>query len=359
MKIGLIGWQKAGKSTIFNALTGANIDTSAFASQQTEVHQAVVEVGDERITYFSELYQPKKTIYATIEYLDFSGLQATEGSGELFSAQLQSLVRNTDALALVLRNFEDEVISGMFGAPQPQKDLDALEAELMLTDQILIEKRLEKIELNIKRGVKPPQQAIEEKALKTMLGHLNEEKPLRTIELPEEEDKAIRGFQFLSQKPLLIILNSSEANYLQSGDLIAQWQTKYQVVEFAGRFEMDLQGLEEEEAALFMADMGITSSAKDKLTLASYELLGYISFFTVGPDEVRAWTMRRGGTAVDAAGHIHSDLARGFIRAECFSYQDFVTCGSEKVLREKGLFRVEGKNYIVKDGDVLSIRFNV
>ncbi len=359
MKIALIGMPKSGKTTIFNALTGLQKEVGAFISPESETHHGIVEVHDARVSWLSDHYKPKKTIYATIEYMDFAGMSSGSEAEEGFSVQIQEGMKTADALALVLRNFDDEIISDIVGSPQVLHEIRTLEEEMLISDQILVEKRLEKIELAYKRGQKTPQLQIEEKVLRSILEHLEQSKPIRTMELAEEEDKAIRGFQFLSQKPVLVILNSDENHYRQDVDLIEKIKSQYPFVEFAGKFEMELSGLSQEEAKMFMDDMNIEESARDLLTRFSYLTLGYVSFFTVGPDEVRAWTISNHENAVDAAGKIHSDLARGFIRAECFSYADLLAHGSEKVLREKGLFRLEGKNYIVKDGDILNIRFSV
>jgi GTP-binding protein YchF len=350
---------KSGKTTVFNALTGLQIDTSGFGSSSNEPNHGVVEVLDQRISILSESYNPKKTIYATIEYLDFPGLEEGSGSSDLLKGPMGGLVRNSDALALVIRNFDDDVINSMYGAVSPLKDVDSIDSELIINDLILVEKRLEKIELGYKRGIKDNIIQNEEKTLRRLFEHLNDNKPIRTITLSEEEDKSVRGFQFLSLKPLMIVINSDETSYGNNENVISELSKQFKVIEFAAKFESELHGLEEEDANIFMQDMGITESAKNLLTHTSYDLLGYISFFTVGSDEVRAWTIESNTNAVDAAGKIHSDLARGFIRAECFNYKDWKELGSEKAVKEKGLFRLEGKNYIVKDGDILNIRFNV
>jgi GTP-binding protein YchF len=359
MKIGLIGLQKSGKSTIFTALTGIEVEISAYQTGKVEPNLGVVTVADERITKLSEMYQPKKTIYATIEFIDFAGLSGNAKGGEIFSGSSIGLIKNTDALALVVRNFNDDMINELMGKPNPLNDIENVESELILSDLIIAEKRLEKIELQKKRGIKTTSLAIEETAIKKIIDHLGNDKPIRTLELTDDEEKEIRGFQFISQKPLMIILNSDEDNFGNNTKLIDEISKKYKVEEFAGKFEMELAAMDEEDRKAFMEDMNITSSAKDRLTKAAYELLGYISFFTVGKDEVRAWTITNGANAVEAAGKIHTDLARGFIRAETFSYDDLMKYGSEKVLREKGHFRLEGKEYIVKDGDILNIRFSV
>lgn len=359
MRIGLIGLPKSGKTTIFNALTGMNIEVSTYGQGESEPNQSIINVIDERINKLSEMYKPKKTIYATIEYVDFAGVNKSDKKQELMSGQGMVLLKNTDALALVVRTFSDQVLDEMFGNADPISEIDTIEAEMIISDLIIAEKRLEKIALSYKRGIKTPALQIEEKAIISVLEHLNAEKPLRTLELPEEEEKSIRGFQFVSQKPLLVILNTDETNYHHNQETLEQLEGKYPLLEFAGKFESELNGLDEEEKEIFMEDMGIENSARNTLTKFSYDILGYLSYFTVGSDEVRAWTIEKGSNAVEAAGKIHSDLARGFIRAECFNYDDLISLGSEKALRDKGLFKLEGKTYVVKDGDILNIRFNV
>jgi GTP-binding protein YchF len=266
------------------------------------------------------------------------------------------LVKTADALALVVRNFADST-SG--DSPDTLVDVDSIESDMIISDLIIAEKRLEKVELSKKRGIKETSLLLEEKALQKVIAHLENSKPIRTLDLASDEEKSIRGFQFITQKPLMVILNSDEDNFGNNDSLIHELEKTYKVIEFAGSFEMELNKLDEEEAAEFMLDMNIKASARDRLTEFSYDLLGYCSFFTVGEDEVRAWTITQGSDAVEAAGKIHTDLARGFIRAECFSYNDLIQCGSEKVVREQGLFRLEGKKYIVQDGDILNIRFSV
>lgn len=358
MKIALIGLPKSGKTTIFNALTASEHPTDKYLPPAEEANIGVVQVLDERITRLSELYKPKKTIYATIEYQDFPGIFSAHSENPenaIFSA-----IKANEGFALVLRNFEDAELDGLYGASDPIRELLSFEEEMNLMDLMVAEKRLEKIELGYKRGVKTAAIQVEEHALRHIVEELGKNIPIRRMQLSEDEAKAIRGFQFFSQKPLLVLLNCSEANLGEQAELVQKIADQGFLVEaLAGKFEEELSKLEPEEAELFMTDMGISESARDKLTHLCYKLLGYIYFFTVGEDEVRAWTIVRGDNAVTAAGKIHSDLARGFIRAECFGYEDILAHGSEKLLKEKGLFRLEGKEYIVKDGDIISVRFNV
>lgn len=356
MKIGIIGLNNSGKTTVFNALTGLDAEITSYETQKKEPNLGMVDVKDERITKLSEMYEPKKTIYANIEFVDFVGLSGNKEKGELFSPSSMALIKNTEALSLVVRNFNSEIF---LSDPTPLEDIETIESELIFSDLFMAEKRKEKIILSKKRGIKDQGLLIEEKAIEKSIEALENEIPLRKVNFTDDEDKAIRGFSFLSKKPLMIILNSSENNFQQNENILTQLKLKYDVIEFAGNFEMELSGLPDEEAIEFMTDLGINESARLRLTKFSYSILGLISFFTVGKDEVRAWTINSGDDAVTAAGKIHSDLARGFIRAECFSYDDLIGSGSEKILREKGLFRLEGKTYLVKDGDILNIRFSV
>ena len=356
MKIGLIGLQNSGKTTIFNTLTGLEAEVTSYSTQKIEPNQGIVHVEDERVEKLSEMYNPKKTIFATIEYIDFVGLTGNMENHDAFGVSGMGLVKTAEALALVVRNFDDPTSGDV---PDPVSDVDSIGSDMIISDLIIAEKRLEKVELSKKRGIKDAALLLEEKALQKIITHLEDSKPIRTLELGSDEEKAVRGFQFITQKPLMVILNSDEDNFGNSHAVINEIRKQFKVIEFAGTFEMELNKLDKNEAAEFMQDMNISESARDRLTKFSYELLGYCSFFTVGEDEVRAWTITKGDDAVEAAGKIHSDLARGFIRAECFSYNDLQQCGSEKVVREKGLFRLEGKKYIVQDGDILNIRFSV
>ena len=361
MKIGLVGLKKSGKTTIFNALTRMDIAIDQYSSAKDEPNVAVVHVADPRITRLSEMYKPKKTTHATLECIDFGGFRSEIGSEkkEVFSASELGLIKTADALALVVRNFHDQYIDSLLGEPDPLSEIDGIVSELILADLILVETRLERIEHQISRGQKNAALELEKTALEKVREFLDKGDLSITPSLSPDEEKVLRGFRFLTLKPMLVILNSDEDTFGRNAELLGRIWQDYRGIEFAGRFEMDLSRLDAHEATEFMEDMGISASARDRLTLAAYELLGYISFFTVGADEVRAWTVRRGDTALDAAAAIHSDLARGFIRAECFTYDDLMAHGSEKALKDKGLIRLEGRTYLVKDGDILSIRFSV
>ncbi len=356
MKIGLLGLPNSGKTTIFNALTKSHITVSAYSNTRNEANLAVVDVGDDRVIRLSVMYQPKKTTYATLEIMDFPGMTEKSSDIPTLSQDMFQSMKNMDALAIVLRNFSE----GVAGEPTPLKDLEQINMELILSDMVLTERRFERIEWGNKRGKKTYDTVIEEKVLHKIRDHLNDEKPIRELELYKDEKKAIRGLQFLTQKPLMVILNSAESNFGKNKALLSEISASNEIVEFAGTFEMELSRLnDEQEIQMFMEDMGIMESARVCLTRMAYKILGYISFFTVGEDEVRAWNIHSGYNAMQAAGVIHTDLMRGFIRAECFSYQHLVDLGSEKAVKENGKFRLEGKNYIVNDGDILNFRFNV
>ncbi len=355
MKIGLIGLPNSGKTTIFNALSRSEAEVTSFANARAEPNLAMINVEDDRVDRLSAIYRPKKTVRASLELVDFVGLSEGSAREGLFSGVAMGMVRNADALALVVRRFTD----ALSDPPTPVQDVAEIEDELIISDMIVAEKRLERIEWGKKRGLQNGDAKVEEQALRRMMEHLEGGLPLRRMTLSAEEARAVRGFQFLSQKPLIVILNADEETYGKDNSLVEHLREHYAVIEFAGNFEMELARMDEEESAAFMEDLGISESARARLTRLAYETVGNICFFTVGQDEVRAWNIIRGQSALEAAGVIHSDLARGFIRAECFAYDDLIDCGSEKVIKERGRFRLEGKTYLVQDGDILSIRFSV
>ncbi|MBN1760758.1 MAG: redox-regulated ATPase YchF [Chitinispirillaceae bacterium] len=354
MKIGLFGLPKSGKTTLFNALTGSDAPINSF-SPKVEPNISIVRVLDQRIDFLSQMYNPKKTTYATLEIVDVAGIQGDALRQESFSGELMRIIRNVDALAIVVRGFD----SDLEGEPAIEADLKTIEEELFLSDMIVLEKRLERIKEGHKKGKKSDLSIAEEELIERCLAHLNDHPSLRDMEFSAADLQIIRGFQLFTLKPALVIVNTDESRYGKNDAVIGTVSQLHRTVEFAGNFEMELSRLDAEEAKLFMDDMNITESARSRLSTLAYEILGYISFFTVGSDEVRAWNITGGATAVTAAGAIHSDLARGFIAAECFSYNDLRELGSEKAIREQGKFRLVGKDYIVVDGDILNIRFNV
>jgi len=356
MNIGLIGLANSGKTTIFNALTRSQAQVTAYANAKSEPNRAVVEVADDRVMILSDMYRPKKTTYAVIELIDFTGLNHGAAQEGLFSSSSLGLIKNTDALAIVVRHFKDDLA----GNPTPLSDIEKIEEELLISDLIIAENRLERIGQAYKKGKKTNLLEMEEKVLRAIIDHASSGRPIRELELDGEYERIMRGFQFLTQKPIMVILNSEETSFGRNQGLLEKIRKNHRVIEFAGIFEMELSQLhDQEDIDLFMEDMGIKESARDRLCCAAYELLGYITFFTVGSDEVRAWSIHRGETFLDAAHAIHTDLARGFIRAECISYDDLMACGSEKGVSKRGLLRLEGKDCVVQDGNILTIRFNV
>jgi GTP-binding protein YchF len=355
MKIGLIGWPNSGKTTVFNALTRGNADVTPYADSRGDINRALIPVEDERVVRLEALYNPRKTVPAVVETADFPGFSAESGERGAFDAPAAARLREIDALAFVLRNFPLDPLA----EPDPLEDLARLEEELLLADLLLAENRLGRIAEQLRRGRKTRELDYERKTLESLIAYFSEGRPPREFELAPDAARLVRGFRLFALKPRLAVLNSDEAGFGSGRALLEEIGGRLPVTEFSGRFEMELARLEPEDARLFMEDMGVTESARERLLRLAFRTLGYINFFTVGSDEVRAWTLREGETALGAAGTIHSDLARGFIRAERFSYDDLMTSGSEKAVRENGRFSLEGRDYVVRDGDILNIRFNV
>jgi len=361
LKIAIIGLANSGKTTIFNALTGLNVETTIYPTLAGEPHIGMVKVPDKRLDKLSEIYNPRKTTYATVEYIDFLGL--TKGDIEQ-NKKVFELIKDADAVLHVIRCFEDGTIVHPLESIAPKRDAETVELEMVFGDLELVDKRLERMEQGAKRGKKPDE--AEKKLLLKCKEILEKETPLRDIAFSEEEEKAMRHLQFMSIKPEVIVLNVAESDISseKTSAAIAELEELFnakqvKIVSLCGKIEMEIAQLSPEEAAAFLEDLGISEPALNRLIRVSYDLLGLISFLTAGEDEVRAWTIRRGLSAQKAAGKIHSDIERGFIRAELVAYDDFMTCGGMSGAREKGLLRLEGKNYEVKDGDIINFRFNV
>ena len=342
---------KSGKTTVFNALTGKQIDTSAYTGSKVEPHMAVVDVIDPRIDRLSAMYKPKRSIYATIELIDFAGIQ--ESGGDTFGADTLNRIKTCDALAIVVRNFSEASVDAEFGEADPASEFESVYSELLLADQIVAERRIERLVEDRQKGRKPNNPR-EEKILSSVVEAIDSGSTLRSLDIDDEARRVVSGFQFLTAKPIFAVINSSDDRYAST-----EFSFEVPGIEFAGRFESELAGLDSGEAAEFLLDAGIDESARARLTTFAYTILGYLCFFTVGEDEVRAWTIRRGSNSVVAAGAIHSDLARGFIRAEVFQCDDLLELGSEAEVKKAGKMRLEGKEYEVKDGDVINVRFSV
>jgi len=366
VKVFITGFSNSGKTTIFNALTGLNLETtnySTLVSDDTRPHKGVVKVPDKRLEKLSSIYKPKKTTHATIEYIDYPGLIPTSSAGDISqNSEVFSLMRDADAIVQVVRVFEDESVAHPLGSIDPLRDIKSFETELILEDLEFIEKRLERMELAAKKGKKQDESVRQFlfKCRETLEG----ETPLRGISFNEEEKRLMSPFQFLSIVPEIIVLNIGEddINRERIRELHQEVESylTQPVISLCGKIEMEIAQLSDEEARAFLDDLGIKEQATHKLCRLCYETLDLISFFTVIRDEVRAWTIRRGTTALKAAGKVHSDMERGFIRAEVVSFEDFISSGEDVgKARDKGLLRLEGKAYIVKDGDIINFRFKV
>ena len=358
MKIGLFGFPMTGKSTLFRILTG--IEPSAHAAPG-DAQLGMTRVPDPRLVRLSSMYSPKKTTAATIEYLDLAGMEKGQAAKVLPLDQL----RTADALAHVVRAFADENLLHSEGAIDPARDVAAMETEFMLADQIVAEKRREKLALQVKK-TNTPEDKKELALFDRLIAGLEAETPLRNVEFSREERHTLRGYTFLSLKPLLVVINAgeSDAGKLDAGAAAfglegVAGNPKTEVVALSAQIESEITELDEDDAGSFRADLGITEPALDRLIRGSYALLGRISFFTVGDDECRAWTIRRGTLARRAAGSVHTDIERGFIRAELIAYDDLISAGSWNAGKENGTLRLEGKDYVMADGDVVNFRFNV
>lgn len=356
MNIGLIGAPQSGKTTVFHLLTGTEPDLAA--THKRESLRAVTQVPDPRLDKLSEMGGTRKIVYATVEYLDTPGLEEGASKQSWFEGVFNGELKNADALALVVRGFE---LDGAIEDADPPRDIKRVQDELIFSDLIVIEKRHDKLQKQVRVKTASAQENMELEVLERAKAQLEEGKPLRVLDLGIHEKKALRGFQLLSEKPMLVVLNLAEGNLSKAQTFADKLTTEFAadnmaVIGLSADIEAEIARLDDEERAVFMADLGITESARDRVLQASYKLLGLQSFLTTGEKETRAWTIRKGENAVDAAGVIHSDLAKGFIRAEVVHYDDFVREGGYVGCKAKGLARLEGKEYIVKDGDILVIR---
>lgn len=365
MQIGIVGLPFSGKSTLFQTITKTHLDPSELA--KSESHQAVIKVPDARLEKLTEMFNPKKKVNATIEVVDVVGLQkgdsdltAGKAGSTQFTGNFLGKVKTNDALVQVVRLFDNPAVAHPEGSVNMMRDIDTFETEFIISDMALIEKRLETInkqimktqDENLKREL-----PVLEKCFKL----LEDERPLRETELSSEELHLLKSYQLLSVKPMLIALNLDESQVKESEKLIDEIKQKKEgkntkVISFFGQIEMEMSELSNEDAEVFMNEYGIEDSALDTLIREAYNLLGLQSFFTVGEDECRAWTIKKGMTAQEAAGEIHTDFFKKFIRAEVVSYEDYIELGSFAKAKEAGKWRLEGKEYIVQDGDIISVR---
>lgn len=357
MRLGIIGLPQSGKTTIFNALTRGNQPTT-MSGGRFEVHTAVVDVPDPRVDRLSEMFHPEKTIYAKVTYADIAGLEGGSSKSSSIAGALLNQLAQMDGFLQVVRCFEDPSVPHPSESVDPRRDITAMESELLLNDLIAVERKLERLADERRKGGGRDKAVIEREIalFEKLNATLAAEKPLRDIDLSPEEEKTLAGFGFLTSKPMLILLNLSEG---QKAPEIHFPHQRSALVPLQGKLEMDIVQLPPEDAEVFMGEFGIEELGLLRVIRLSYDLLGLQSFFTVGEDEVRAWTVRRGAPAVEAAGVIHTDLQKGFIRAEVAAYNDLIALGGMAEARSKGKLRLEGKDYIVQDGDIMHVRFNL
>ncbi|MDO4732723.1 MAG: redox-regulated ATPase YchF [Bacillota bacterium] len=362
LSCGIIGLPMVGKTTFFNLLTGLGVETSAFFSGKTATNTGHATVPDERLIYLSDMFKPKKTTYAQVEIIDIPGLVRGASKGQGSGNEFLSSVRDADLLAHIVRAFENPDVLHVDDSINIMRDIATIEMELLFADLQLIETRLSRISGGPRKKVEHP---LEEACLKKCQDLLMEEKPLRQLELSEEEQEALKHITFLTNKPMMIVVNVDEAQ-LSANDYPGKAEVEkycaeqgYELLTVCAKTEEEIEQLPEEDKTLFMEELGISESGINRMAKAVYAQLGLISFLTAGEDEVRAWTIKKGLNARKAAGKIHSDIERGFIRAETVAFADLKECGSMAAAREKGCFRLEGKEYIVADGDIINFRFNV
>ena len=360
MQIGIIGLPNSTKTTIFSALTRQNVQTQPFSTGKFETQTAVVDVPDPRVDRLAAMFQPRKITHAQVQYNDIAGLDSGVNRSGGFSGALLNAIAVNDALLHVVRAFPDETIPHIRGSVDPARDLRDLDAELILADLGVVERRMERLERDLKRpGPAADLARAEQELLLRLKETLESETPLRDMDLTVTDQQRLRGFGLLTLKPALVVLNVGDDGPLDSPAILPYPHRRSGLIALRGGIEREIAQMDEASAEPFLSEYGIEEPSLRRMIRLSYDLLGVQSFFTVGPDEVRAWTMHQGGTAVDAAGAIHTDLARGFIRAEVIGYDDLVLAGSLAEARQHGLLRLEGRDYVVKDGDVVEIRFNV
>ncbi|MGB2894886.1 MAG: DUF933 domain-containing protein [Anaerolineales bacterium] len=357
MRLGIIGLEASGKTTVFNSLTGAQLETGAMAGHgRMEVNAASVDVPDVRLDAVSEIFNPKKTTYAKVTYADIGGMNVGAGR-EGLPGPLANQIEQMDGLLFVVRAFQDPSIPSALGEVDPARDAAALDGELLLSDMITVERRLDKLQEERQKGGRERtaierEQAVFERAA----AHLNQGQPLRSLNFSKDERSGLSGFGLLTMIPVLIVVNLGEGQQLSDMNLDA---TEGSVIGLQGKLEMEIAQLPAAEKAEFLAEYDIEVPGRERVIRVSYETLNLQTFFTGNKDEVRAWTLSCGGTCLDAAETIHSDMARGFIRAEVINWEALVSLGGLAEARAQGKLRIEGKDAVVSDGDVIYIRFNV
>ncbi len=365
MDLGIIGFERSGKTTVFNAVTRGHAQTGTYGAG-VQPNIGVVKVPDERVDRLAQLFKPKKTTHADIRYVDFPGAAFSGSEGRGPSPQFLAQLARSDALVHVVRSFADETVPHPQGSVDAARDAEAMELELAFADAAFVEKRVERIEAAM-RSVKAGERDAAERELALLArlkNGLESGTPLRGQQMSEEEAKSLVNYQFLTDKPLMLVVNIDESDVQRTADIESQFAEKFggphtAVAAISGKIEQELAQMSEDDAEEFRRDLGITESGLDRMIRMSYALTGLISFLTAGEDECRAWTVREGSTAPVAAGKIHTDLEKGFIRAEVVRWDELLADGSIADARKRGHLRQEGKTYIVQDGDVMNILFNV
>ena len=352
MKLGIIGLPQSGKTTLFNALTRGDTPTTASAGR-IEVHTAVVDVPDERVNKLSAMFNPKKTIYAKVTYADIAGLEGGAAKSGI-SGQLLNQLAQMDAFIHVVRCFESDLVPHLAGSVDPVRDVETMLTELLLNDLIAVERKLERLADEWRKsGADKSVVERQVKLFERLQAALSENEALRNLDFTPDELKELSSYGLLTRKPILTVFNLGE------GQATPSIKLDHNAVALQGKLEMELAQLPTEDATMFMEEYGIEELSLSKMIGLSYDLLQVQSFFTVGEDEVRAWTTRRGANAQESAGEIHTDLQKGFIRAEVVAYEDLIELGGMNEAKAKGKFRLEGKEYPVKDGDIMHVRFNL
>jgi hypothetical protein len=363
MKLTITGLPKSGKTTIFNALTKGNAEVAAYASSLTP-NIGMAKVPDMRLAMLKKIFHPKETIPAEVNYVDIAGSPRAFGTGEGIGGKLLSYLTTADALLQVVRTFPEEKLPHPEGSVDPKRDIASLDLELAFSDLAIIERRLERVSMSLKGAKASEREALvkEQSLLEKIKEGLEKDIPIRQQGLSETELKMLSNYQFLTAKPMLVVLNIGEEQIAQASQLEGEVNSAYPqfaVVALCGKLEMELAQLSNEDAEEFRQTLGLSTPALERVIDLSYHLLGLISFFTTASDILKAWTIPNGTVAPKAAGHVHTDMERGFIRAEVISYSDLEKCGSLAEARKRGLLKIEGKNYIVQDGDIVTFLFNI